>query len=151
MFKMFVRIASPLALASLAVPALANPPPGAFSSSSNGHETRASLFAGLTIRVGLDGRRERSPEVVLRFAGATHDRGMRRIGEGLALTASSGGKPRLTLGGQDSATAGKQLGLSETGKTALIIAGVVVVAVGIGFLIVKHQLHEDMEGDRVGG
>ncbi len=44
-----------------------------------------------------------SPEVALRFAGATHERGMLpRIGEGLALTASTGGKPRLTLAGKDS-------------------------------------------------
>lgn len=121
-------IASLLALATTSLPAAANPRHAAFHSSGDMHTSQSFLFAGPTLRLNLAGRGDRRPAVALRLAGGTHTMGMpRRIGEGLALSTSSRGKTRLTIHGQDSAELGRVIGMSDSGKTALIAGGAILL------------------------
>lgn len=150
MFTKTASIASLLALAVASVPAAASPRGAAFDSSSDRQQNRAFLFAGPTVRLNLDRPGQPRPEVALRFAGATRVAGMApRIGEGIALTAAGPGKARLTIHGQDSKQVAQRLGMSDAGKTALIVGGLVLV-LGAALLLAADDAVDDINEDCCG-
>ena len=128
MFNNYVKIASALALVSLAAPVAAHPHDVAFASSAGPQDAaRPLMFGGATFRMALDGRGTAKPELALRFSGGTQSTaGLPRLGEGFALTGGKGGKARLSIAGQDSAAIGKRLNMSG-GQTALVVGGIILV------------------------
>ena len=100
----------------------------AFASSGESVRAQPFLFTGATLRMNLEGRSQSKPEVALRFAGGRRSEASElKIGEGLALAASSKGKAKLSIAGQNSKIIGDRLGMSDAAKIALIGGAVVVV------------------------
>jgi hypothetical protein len=129
MMKRFYSFASLLAVGGLAMPATAAPRTAVFETSADRSSAQPFLFTGATLRLSLDGKASRKPELAIRFAGGTASSGMMpRIGEGIAFSAVAGSKPHMTFAGQDTKVMAKRLNMSGGAKTALIIGGVVLVA-----------------------
>ena len=128
MMTNFYRFTSALALAALAVPAASQPRSMGFETSGDISSSRPFMFTGATLRLSLDGRGERKPEVALRFAGGTQTAGLApRIGDGIAFSMVPGAKPRMSIAGQDSVQLTRRLNMSSGAKAGLIIGGIVVV------------------------
>ena len=129
MMNNFNRFASLLALAALASPVAAQPRTAALETSAGPAAEQTFMFTGATVRLSLDRRGDRRPELAMRFAGGIGGAGlMPRIGEGFAFSARPGAKPSLSLAGQDSRVLGKRLHMSDGAKAALVVGGVVLLA-----------------------
>lgn len=145
MINTFNRFASALALAGMATSVAAQPHYALKETSADRPTSEAFMFSGATVRLSLDGRGERRPTVALRVASGLHAAGtVPRIGEGIAFSAVPGAKPQLSLAGQDSKALARQLKMSEGGKTALIVGGVAVLALGALFVIGANEAVDDI-------
>lgn len=97
-------------------------------------EVRAGGFAGLSLRLPLDGARSRRPTARLQVTGIRQMRdatGATRTtwAEGVQLGAGRGGRPALTIAGQDPFRSRDRLGLNGSTGTVLLIGGGVVLIV----------------------
>ena len=125
-----------LAMVSLAAsPAAAGTPDAAFASTFDQRETRASMFAGATLRIGLrGGTAERTTKASLQLSGMTTQAGApARFSQGLELTHGRRGKPALHIAGQDIGRIQHRNNLS-TGTAVAMGVGVAllaIVAVGV--------------------
>ena len=109
---------------------------------------RSSPYAGATFRVSLEGARKAGSSLRLQA-------GIRRIGEGrgaaasahplqlsaVELGASADGMPVVYLAGQEARDLRQRLGVrGSTGKTLLIVGGVLVLVVLVGLMSSGGQL-----------
>jgi hypothetical protein len=97
-------------------------------------QVRAGGFAGLSLRVPLDGARSRRPTARLQVTGIRQMRdasGATRTtwAEGVQLGAGRGGRPTLTIAGQDPFRTRDRLGVHGSTGTALLIGGGIVLIV----------------------
>ena len=130
------QLATLLAMLSMATPASASIREAAFASSVDRPQAQTSMFAGATLRVGLDGRAaDKNPRAALKLSGMTHTPGRSdlRLAEGLEISGGRTGKPALYFAGQDAGELQQRAKLSSGAKTALIIGGIVVVGVVVAF------------------
>jgi hypothetical protein len=128
----FTRIAALLAAgALLAQPCAAQE----LRDSAGGMQRQSSAFAGLNLRLPLGLASRAKPTARLQFT-TTHAFRDARTGatqtwkaQGLEIGGGKQGKPALYLNGQSTADLQKRLNANGTGKTLLIVGGVVLVAV----------------------
>jgi hypothetical protein len=120
-------------------------------------EQRAGVFAGLGLRVPLDGaRQQRQVRAGLAFAPTLHSRSgdgavRMRIGEGLEFGYRSGRPLAVSLAGRDlgryrlgAAEEGRRGGLSA-GKIALIVGGVLVLAIGVTTIVLVDEINDSSD------
>ncbi len=117
-------------------------------------DQQAGVFAGLRLRVPLDGApRERQIRAGLALAPTLHSRSQNgavrlRIGEGMEFGYRSNRPLSFSLAGQDlggfrlgAAEEGRRRGLS-TGKILLIVGGVVIVSLAVATLVFVDALND---------
>ena len=138
-------LASILAIAGLAgAPVAASVRDAAFSSSADRAETRTSVFAGATYRVGLNGK-SRKPvgRASLKIAGMTKVAGSpyAQFANGFEITGGKTGQPALHLGATDIGDIERRANLS-TGASVAIGVGVLLV---VGLLVLTTYCDNDCE------
>ncbi|HEX2802777.1 MAG TPA: hypothetical protein VHN55_02150 [Sphingomicrobium sp.] len=131
----------------MAAPAAARPYDAAFQTSADRSMSQPFMFTGATVRLSLDGRKATRPQLAMRFAGGTASAGVApRIGEGIAFSTVAGAKPRLTIAGQDAKILGKTSNMSDGGKAALIVGGV-LLAVGALVVVSANEAVDNINDD----
>ena len=144
------RLACAFALLSMPTAALADVQTAAFTSAADRPVTQTSMFVGTTVSIRLSGKAsEPRYRAGLGFGGMArnHSTSELRIGQGLELALAGKKKPALMLAGTDAGDLGKAAKLSGGGKTALIIGGVVVLALGVGALVLADEIEESRNSD----
>jgi hypothetical protein len=137
-------------LAAAAQPALA-------ADFANTQEQRAGAFAGLRLRVPLDGApRQRQVRAGFTLAPTLHrqsgDGAVRmRIGEGVEFGYRSGHPLTFSLAGRDltrprlgAAEEGRRGGLS-TGEVAMIVGGVLVAGIVVTTLVLVDEINDSSD------
>jgi hypothetical protein len=134
-------------------------PPG-FAATLEGHPSsahhRVGAFAGARLRVAMGGETAGRPRLGLAVAGmdyrqSSDGRISARLGEGMELGLAADRKLRLSLAGQPvgirPSLQGSDEDEDEDGgiSTALLIAGGVVVALGIGALLFVDAVNDASE------
>ena len=136
------NIACFLALASLAAPAFGDVRTAAYAGASDRAQIQTSMFAGATVRIGLD-RNSAEPRyrTSLGISGMARDPAASSIqlGQGLELSLAGKGKPALLIGGADAGDLWRTANMSGGGKTALIVGGVATV-LGVAALVAYESL-----------
>lgn len=143
------RLIAMLSMSSLvASPAMASVRAAAYASTADRHSAQTSLFAGATYRIGFDRRDSRQRgRAAINIAGMSRTPTAEfRVGQGLELTGGKGGKPTLSLAGQDLGQFKQRAQLKGT-TTALIIGGVVLVGVVAAVLISDYQRSQRCIGE----
>jgi hypothetical protein len=98
-------------------------------------QRQSSAFGGLNVRLPLGGAHKAKPTARLQLTTSRTFREERTgftqtfRAQGLEIGGAKGGKPTLYLNGQSTADMQKKLGIGGTGKTLLIVGGVVLVLV----------------------
>jgi hypothetical protein len=137
------------AIASLAAPAMADVRTAAFADGADRSPIQTSVFAGATLRIGLD-RKSGEPRhrASLGISGMALDPATSsfQVGQGIELSLSGAGKPALMLGGSDAGDLWRTANMSGGGKAALIVGGV-ALALGVAALVAVDTLRcEDEDG-----
>ena len=131
-----------LALTGLSTPALADVRTVAYASAADRAPTQTSMFAGATLRLGLN-RKSGEPRyrASLGFSGMARNPGAPgvQVGQGLELSLSGNGRPALYIGGSDAGELWKAAKMSGGGKAALIVGGTAAV-LGIAALVAYESL-----------
>jgi hypothetical protein len=121
-------------------------------------EQRAGAFAGLRLRVPLDGaRQQRQVRAGLAFAPTLHGHGgdgsvRMRIGEGVEFGYRSGRPLSWSIAGRDlgrhrlgAAEEGGHRGGMSVGKVALIVGGVLVLAIGVTTIVLIDEINDSSD------
>ena len=131
-----------LAFVSVTAPACADVRSAAYASASDRAQVQTSMFAGATLRIGLN-RKTGEPRhrASLAISGMSRDPAVAavQVGQGLELSLAGKGKPSLFIGGSDAGDLWRSAQMSGGGKTALIVGGVVAV-LGIAALVAYESL-----------
>lgn len=147
--KFTKTLATLTAIAGLATPAMADVRTAAYAGGVERRPTQTSVFAGATIRIGLNRQTgEQRYRTSLGINGMARDPGASgsQVGQGLELSLTSGGKPSLFLGGADAGELWRAANMSGGGKTALIVGGV-ALALGVAALVAVDAVRcEDEDG-----
>jgi hypothetical protein len=131
---------APLALALIASP-------GAAATDFRGGEpaaARTGLFAGATLRIGLDRRADRPAARLVAGSYRLTDLAGARLATrpaGLELGLTRASAPLLSFGGQPMADVQRRLGLNGSTGTLLLIGG--AVALGVVALVVLSDDNDD--------
>jgi hypothetical protein len=140
---------SVLAVASLiAAPADASVRDAAFASSADRARAESSIFIGANYGVSL-GRKTNAGKARASFkiAGMVKDGNAQfRLGEGLALTAGTQGKPAFLIGGQDIGAMKGKANLGTGGTVALVVVGLAVIGGAVAALAI-YERHENENGE----
>ena len=127
----------------VSAPSMASVRTAAYSQSSDIQVAQASMFAGLTYRIGVDRKTGTAKgRASLKIAGmtATPATGALKFSEGIAFTGGKTGKPALHLAGQDLGQLNTKAQLNGT-NTALVVGGVILLAVAVA--LVASDIHHD--------
>ena len=146
--KFTKTLATLTAIAGLATPATADVRTAAYAGGAERGAIQTSLFAGATIRIGLNRQTGERYRTSLGINGMARDPGASgfQVGQGLELSLTSGGKPSLFLGGTDAGELWRAANMSGGGKTALIVGGV-ALALGVAALVAVDAVRcEDEDG-----
>ena len=131
-----------VALVSMATPAFADVRTAAYASASDRAQYQTSMFAGATVRIGLNRKagepRHRASLGVSGMSRGTSTQTI-QVGRGLELSLTDKGKPGLFIGGSDAGELWRAAQMSGGGKTALIVGGAVAV-LGIAALVAYESL-----------
>jgi hypothetical protein len=128
------------------------PSPAAAAELDRHAAPQMGAFGGLRVRLPLDGdRRDRQLRAALTLAPTLHGRSpdgetRLRIGEGLEFGIQGRGAARLSLAGRDV----RRLGVQEEGDdgdvpTWALIAGGVVLVLGVGWLVFEDAMNDASE------
>ena len=135
---------------SLSANATAGVPHAAAAASFDTDFARPGMFAGATYRLTLDrGTQRPSGRASLTVAGMLRSPQSHqlRFGQGIELVAGKTGKPTLHIGGTELRELEDKMALSGGAKTALIVAGGLVLLVGALFVIGGNEAVDDINDD----
>lgn len=121
-------------------------------------ETEAGAFGGVRLRIPFGGAQREPVRAGLAFAPTSRTdfqdgRVRTRIGEGLEFGYRTGRPASFSLAGRDlssfrlNAAQGQEEGgrRGSTGRTLLIVGGVIVVVAGVGLLVLNDKLNDASE------
>ena len=120
----------------------------AFVSSADRPTAQTSMFVGASYRLSLGGHKSQSrSRASLKIAGmsATTDSSSIRLGDGLELAEGNAGRPTVYLAGRDVSQMNKRANISDGGKVALAVTGLVVIVGVVAALVIADRLNDDDE------